>query len=152
MAWVAWMSARLIIGRAWWAPTEKSCGQSRSPLTTPRSSAFLYAAGLLASKLIWAVDLVGAPSATLLALLARADQSVRYASGRVVAAISAAYVSEGKTDAKDANEIAETARLRRDLAAIDADVRNLAVLTGHWADLIAERVRMINRPWNQRLH
>lgn len=44
--------------------------------------------------------------------------------------------------------IAETARLRRDLAVIDADtdpVRNLAVLTGHRADLIADRVRMINR-------
>jgi hypothetical protein len=44
--------------------------------------------------------------------------------------------------------IAETGRLRRDLAVIDADtdlVRNLAVLTGHRADLIADRVRMINR-------
>jgi transposase len=66
----------------------------------------------------------------------------------VVAAMSAAYVGEGKTDAKDAYVIAETARLRRDLAVIDADtdlVRNLAVLTGHRADLIADRVRMINR-------
>jgi hypothetical protein len=73
---------------------------------------------------------------------------VRYASGRVVAAMSAAYVGEGKTDAKDARVIAETARLRRDLAIIDTDtdlVRNLAVLTGHRADLIADRVRMINR-------
>ena len=44
--------------------------------------------------------------------------------------------------------IAETARLRHDLAVIDQDtdlVRNLAVLTGHRADLIADRVRMINR-------
>jgi transposase len=62
--------------------------------------------------------------------------------------MSAAYVGEGKTDAKDARVIAETARLRRDLAIIDTDtdlVRNLAVLTGHRADLIADRVRMINR-------
>ena len=62
--------------------------------------------------------------------------------------MSAAYVGEGKTDAKDAYVIAETARLRRDLAVIDADtdlVRHLAVLTGHRADLIADRVRMINR-------
>jgi transposase len=94
------------------------------------------------------VDIIGAPSALLLALLAQAGQSVRYASGRVVAAMSAAYTGEGKTDAKDAYVIAETARLRRDLAVIDADtdlVRNLAVLTGHRADLIADRVRMINR-------
>ena len=102
----------------------------------------------LTQQLTWAVDIIGAPSALLLALLAQAGQPVRYASGRVVAAMSAAYVGEGKTDAKDARVIAETARLRRDLAIIDTDtdlVRNLAVLTGHRADLIADRVRMINR-------
>jgi len=57
-------------------------------------------------------------------------------------------VRAGKTDAKDAHVIAETARLRHDLPVIDQDtdlVRNLAVLTGHRADLIADRVRMINR-------
>lgn len=101
-----------------------------------------------ARQLVWAVDIIGSPSALLLALLARTDESVRYASGRVVAAMSAAYAGEGKTDAKDAYVIAETARLRRDLSVIDTDtdlVRNLAVLTGHRADLIADRVRMINR-------
>ncbi|MFI5720605.1 transposase [Nocardia sp. NPDC051750] len=44
--------------------------------------------------------------------------------------------------------IAETARLRRDSTVIDHEtdlVRNLTVLTGHRADLIADRVRMINR-------
>lgn len=99
--------------------------------------------GTLATQLFWAVDIIGAPSALLLALLARAGHSARYASGRVVAAMSAAYAGEGKTDAKDAYVIAETARLRRDLAVIDANtglVRNLAVLTGHRADLIADRV------------
>lgn len=101
-----------------------------------------------AQELIWAVDIIGAPSALILALLAQAGQSVRYASGRVVAAMSAAYVGEGKTDAKDAYVIAETARIRRDLRVVDPDselVRNLAVLTGHRSDLIADRVRMINR-------
>lgn len=110
--------------------------------------ALLVAAGSLAMQLIWAVDIIGAPSALLLALLARAGQSVRYASGRVVAAMSAAYAGEGKTDAKDAYVIAETARLRRDLSVIDTGtdlVRKLAVLTGHREDLIADRVRMINR-------
>ena len=110
--------------------------------------ALLASTGSLAGQLIWAVDIIGAPSALLLALLARAGQSVRYASGRVVAAMSAAYAGEGKTDAKDAYVIAETARLRRDLSVIDTDtdlIRNLAVLTGHRADLIADRVRMINR-------
>jgi len=102
----------------------------------------------LASQLVWAVDIIGAPSALVLGLLARAGQSVHYASGRVVAVMSAAFSGEGKTDLKDAYVIAETARLRRDLAVIDPDtdlVRNLAVLTAHRADLIADRVRMINR-------
>lgn len=110
--------------------------------------AFLANASSFAGKLVWAVDIIGAPSALLLALLARAGQTVRYASGRMVAAMSAAYAGEGKTDAKDAYVIAETARLRRDLTVIDIStdlVRNLAVLTGHRADLIADRVRMINR-------
>jgi transposase len=102
----------------------------------------------LAEQLVWAVDIIGAPSALILALLARAEQSVRYASGRVVAAMSAAYVGEGKTDAKDAYVIAETARIRRDLVVVDHNsdlIRSLALLTGHRADLIADRVRMINR-------
>jgi transposase len=102
----------------------------------------------LAGESVWAVDIVGAPSALLLALLDQAGQSVRYASGRVVAAMSAAYAGEGKTDAKDAYIIAETARLRRDLTVIDQStdlVRNLDLLTAHRADLIADRVRMINR-------
>jgi transposase len=110
--------------------------------------ALIADAGSQATQLVWAVDIIGAPSALLLALLARADQSVRYASGRVVAAMSAAYAGEGKTDAKDSYVIAETARLRRDLSVVDTGtdrVRNLAVLTGHRADLIADRVRMINR-------
>ncbi|MGB1225753.1 MAG: IS110 family transposase [Mycobacterium sp.] len=110
--------------------------------------ALIATASSQAKQLDWAVDIIGAPSALLLALLARADQSVRYASGRVVAAMSAAYTGEGKTDAKDAYVIAETARLRGDLPVIDTGtdlIRNLAVLTGHRADLVADRVRMINR-------
>jgi len=110
--------------------------------------ALIAAVRELTGEVVWAVDIIGAPSALMLALLAQAGQSVRYASGRVVATMSSAYTGEGRTDAKDAYVIAEVARLRRDLAVIDQDtdlVRNLAVLTGHRADLIADRVRMINR-------
>ena len=102
----------------------------------------------LVEELVWAVDIIGPPSALILALLATAEQSVRYASGRVVAAMSAAYVGEGKTDAKDAYVIAETARIRRDLVVVDQNsdlIRSLAVLTADRSDLIADRVRMINR-------
>ena len=108
----------------------------------------LTTANALAQQLVWAVDIIGAPSALILSLLTPAGQSVRYASGRIVSAMSRAYPGEGKTDAKDAYVIAETARIRRDLPVIDHDtdlVRNLAVLTGYRADLIADRVRMINR-------
>jgi transposase len=62
--------------------------------------------------------------------------------------MSGAYRGEAKTDARDAYVIAETARHRRDLTAIDVPaqlVADLARLTGHRADLIADRVRLVNR-------
>ena len=102
----------------------------------------------LAAGVRWAVDIIGSPSALVLALLNQSDQQVRYASGRVVNTMSTAYTGEGKTDAKDAHVIAETLRLRRDLPIVDQAtdlVRNLALLTARRADLIADRVRMINR-------
>jgi transposase len=111
-------------------------------------SAVITRVSELARQIIWAIDIVGAPSALLLALLCQAGQSVRYASGRVVATMSTAYTGEGKTDAKDAYINAETARLRRDLTIIDHStdlIRNLGLLTAHRADLVADRVRMINR-------
>jgi len=114
----------------------------------PELTTAIATVSTLAGQAVWAVDIVGAPSALLLALLWQAGQSVRYASGRVVAAMSSAYTGEGKTDAKDAYVIAETARLRGDLPVIDHStdlVRNLGLLTAHRADLIADRVRMINR-------
>ena len=99
----------------------------------------------LADQVVWAVDILGAPSALILALLARAESRVFYASGRVVNTISAAYTGEGKTKAKDAYVIAETLRLRRDLPMVDTVndlTRELALLTAHRSDLIADRVRL----------
>ena len=110
--------------------------------------ALIAAVAPMSDQAQWAVDIVGAPSALLLALLAQAQQQVRYASGRVVSVMSAAFTGEGKTDAKDAHVIAETVRLRRDLPVVDQSTdlaRNLAVLTAHRADLVADRVRAINR-------
>src|SRR5688572_11138623 len=102
----------------------------------------------LADEVWWAVDIVVAPSALILALLARAGSPVFYASGRVVTTMSAAYSVEVKTDAKDAYVIAETLRFRSDLPMVDAVtnlIRELALLTAHRSDLIADRVQMINR-------
>ena len=47
---------------------------------------------------VWAIDILGTPSALLVALLAKAGEQMRYASGRIVAAMSTAYTGEGKTD------------------------------------------------------
>jgi len=104
--------------------------------------------GDVADEVVWAVDIIGSPSALILALLTRAGHPVCYASGRVVNTMSTPYSGEGKTDAKDAYVIAETVRQRRDLPTVDPigdSSRDLALLTGHRGDLIADRVRMINR-------
>ena len=124
------------------------CCRRRSATTRAEITAVIAKVTALAEQVDWALDIIGAPSALLLALLSRAGQQVRYASGRVVAAMSAAYTGEGKTDAKDAYVIAETVRLRRDLTVVDqaTDLAcNLGLLTAHRADLIADRVRLINR-------
>src|SRR5215216_557562 len=110
--------------------------------------AVLAKVNALADQVRWAVDILGAPSALILALLSRAGSAVFYASGRVVNTMSTAFTGEGKTDPKDAYLIAQTVRLRRDLPVVDTVTdltRELALLTAHRADLIADRVRMINR-------
>ena len=96
----------------------------------------------------WAVDIVDTLSVLLLTLLSGAGQDVRYVAGRVVNTMSTAYVGEGKTDAKDAYVIAQTARVRRGLPVVAAASdrgQELMLLTARRADLIADRVRMLNR-------
>lgn len=68
--------------------------------------------------------------------------------GRTVNGMSGAFRGEAKTDARDAYVIAETSRQRRDFVAIDVPAQlaaDLALLTAHRSDLVADRVRMINR-------
>nr|P19834.1 RecName: Full=Insertion element IS116 uncharacterized 44.8 kDa protein [Streptomyces clavuligerus]AAA26773.1 integrase/transposase [Streptomyces clavuligerus] len=96
----------------------------------------------------WAVDISGRASTLLLALLVAHGQNVVYVPGRTVNRMSGAYKGEGKTDAKDARVIADQARMRRDFAPLDRPpelVTTLRLLTNHRADLIADRVRLINR-------
>ncbi len=63
--------------------------------------------------------------------------------------MTGAYKGEGKTDAKDARVIADQARMRpKGFAALDTPpelVTSLRVLTNYRTDLIADRVRLINR-------
>ena len=84
----------------------------------------------------------------LITVLLTAEQSVVYVPGRVVNTMTGAFRGEGKTDAKDARVIAETARQRSDLSEVtlpDELVVELTQLTGYRADLMADWVRGINR-------
>lgn len=102
----------------------------------------------LADEVHWAVDIAGTASALFLALLAAHGQRAVYVPGRTVNRMSGAYRGEAETDARDAYVIADTARLRRDFDSIDVPAQlaaDLALLTGYRSDLIADRVRMLNR-------
>ncbi|MCX5285440.1 IS110 family transposase [Streptomyces sp. NBC_00198] len=102
----------------------------------------------LADEVRWGVDISGTSSALLLALLAAHGQQAVYVPGRTVNRMSGAYRGEAKTDARDAYVIAETVRHRRDFTTIGVPAQlaaDLSLLTGHRSDLVADRVRMINR-------
>ncbi|TMR22330.1 IS110 family transposase [Actinomadura geliboluensis] len=96
----------------------------------------------------WAVDLVSPPAALLLALLLTRGEKVVYVPGRVVHGMAGVFRGEGKTDAKDARIIADTARMRSDLTeltATDELVVELTRLTSYRADVMADWVRGVNR-------
>jgi transposase len=98
----------------------------------------------------WTVDLTTVYAALLLTVLADAGKSVRYLAGRAVWQASLTYRGgEGKTDAKDARVIADQSRMRAaDLPVLHPDddlISELRMLTGHRADLVADRTRTINR-------
>ncbi|MDQ0281295.1 IS110 family transposase [Rhodococcoides fascians] len=99
-------------------------------------------------SVVWAIDMTAPESALLRGVLDSHHQQVRYVPGRVVHSMAGAFTGEGKTDARDAVVIAQTARLRRDLARVSVpdDVTiELELLTGHRSELVAERTRGINR-------
>lgn len=101
-----------------------------------------------AEQVCWAVDISGRSSALLLALLIGQDQNVVYVPGRTVHRMTGAYRGEGKTDAKDARVIADQARMRRDFVPLRTTpelASTLQLLTGYRRDLMADRVRLINR-------
>ncbi|WP_406197970.1 IS110 family transposase [Streptomyces europaeiscabiei] len=138
-------------GHHWAAVVDETGATLWSKKIENDESAILTALGEvmnLADEVHWAVDISGTSSALLLALLAAHGQRAVYVPGRTVNRMSGAYRGEAKTDARDAYVIAETARHRNDFAAIDVPAQlaaDLALLTAHRADLVADRVRMINR-------
>ena len=138
-------------GHHWAAVVDGSGATLWSKKIDNDESAILAALGEildLADEVRWAVDISGTSSALLLALLAAHGQRAVYVPGRTVNRMSGAYRGEAKTDARDAYVIAETARHRSDFAVIDVPAQlaaDLALLTAHRSDLVADRVRMINR-------
>lgn len=104
--------------------------------------------GARADQVTWAVDVTGTMSGLLLALLAAHDQSVKYVPGRIVNKMTDTYRGEAKTDARDAYVIAETVRQRGDLTEVEVSatlVTELRMLVTHRTDLVADRVRLLNR-------
>lgn len=100
------------------------------------------------SDVRWAIDLTSATAALLLALLLTTQQPVIYVPARVVNRMSDAFAGEGKTDAKDAHVIAQTARMRRDLTRLSVSeelIVELNLLTRRREDLMADWVRGVNR-------
>lgn len=98
----------------------------------------------------WTVDLTTVYATLLLTMLAASGHSVRYLTGRAVWQASVVYRGgEAKSDAKDARIIADQGRMRgADLPLLrpsDDLVTELSMLTGHRADLVADRTRTINR-------
>ncbi|AZM74756.1 IS110 family transposase [Streptomyces sp. KPB2] len=138
-------------GHHWTAVVDETGATLWSKKVDNDESAILTALGEildLADEVHWAVDISGTSSALLLALLAAHGQQAVYVPGRTVNRMSGAYRGEAKTDARDAYVIAETARHRNDFTAIDVPAQlavDLALMTAHRTDLVADRVRMINR-------
>ncbi|MGA4792446.1 IS110 family transposase [Nocardia sp. AB354] len=105
-------------------------------------------AGRATTQVRWAVDLTGPLAMMLLTVLLNAGESVVYVPGQVVKTMSQGFRGEGKTDARDARVIAETARMRRDLTDVtipDELVAGLTQLTRYRADLMSDWVAGINR-------
>ncbi|MET8801067.1 IS110 family transposase [Nocardia sp. NPDC004568] len=101
-----------------------------------------------AVEVAWAVDMTSGAAGLLLALLTTTGDPVVYVPGRLVNRMTGAFAGEGKTDAKDARTIAETARLRSDLTPItspDQIVTDLKVLIARRENLMTDWVRGINQ-------
>lgn len=110
--------------------------------------ALIARVGSTAEHARWAIDLTSPLALLLITALLASDQPVTYVPGRVVNTMTHSFRGEGKTDAKDARVIAETARMRRDLSQVtmpDELVTGLTQLTSYRTDLMGEWVAGINR-------
>ncbi|MET9761739.1 IS110 family transposase [Streptomyces sp. NPDC006372] len=147
----AWCGIDAGKGHHWAAVVDETGATLWSKKIDNDETAILTALGEileLADEIRWAMDISGTASALLLALLAAHGQQAVYVPGRTVNRMAGAYRGEAKTDARDAYVIAETVRHRQDFDTIGVPAQlcaDLALLTAHRSDLVADRVRMINR-------
>lgn len=96
----------------------------------------------------WAIELTSPLAALLITVLLAAGESVVYVPGRMVATMTGVFRGEGKTDAKDAHVIADTARMRGDLQPVTAPdelVAELTQLSSYRSDLMGDWVRGVNQ-------
>lgn len=110
--------------------------------------ALIARAGQAAAQVDWAVDMTSGSAGLLLSLLLATGDRLVYVPGRLVNRMAGAFPGEGKTDARDARTIAETARMRGDLSVLtgtDEIICDLRVLLARREDLMADWVRGINR-------
>ena len=124
------------------------CWSQKVPNDQAAIEELIARAAATAAEVRWAVDLTGSAAALLLAVLIAAGQQVAYVPGRTVNRMAGMFRGEGKTDAKDARLIAETARMCPDLAIVavrEELAAELTRLTAHRADLMAGWVRGVNR-------
>jgi len=99
-------------------------------------------------RIVWAIDQPGGGAALLLALLWERGQEVVYIPGLAVDRARDAYRGESKTDERDARVIADQARMRSDLGALEpgeGELAELQLLLARRRDLVADQSRAIVR-------
>ncbi len=110
------------------------CWSVKITNTREAIEALIVRANSTTTEVRWAIDLSSSVAVLLITMLATADAALVYVPGRVVNTMTSAFRGEGKTDAKDAKVIAETARLRIDLLPVkvpDDLVETLRQLTAY---------------------
>ncbi len=99
-------------------------------------------------RIVWAIDQPGGGATLLLALLWERGQEVVYIPGLAVDRARDAYRGESKTDERDARVIADQARMRSDLGALEpgeGELAELQLLLARRRDLVADQSRAIVR-------
>ncbi|MFJ9371698.1 IS110 family transposase [Nocardia sp. NPDC101769] len=126
----------------------KVCWSSRVNNDQRAIESIIARARATGAERVWAIDLISPLAALLITVLLAAGEQVVYVPGRMVATMTGMFRGEGKTDAKDARVIADTARLKTDLQPVTAPdelIAELTALSAYRADLMDDWVAGVNR-------